>query len=288
MHFDTDGVYTLQYTAEDSCGNETIEEREVIVGTKRTALYSDGTMIINELPKDFATNATKHGTVRKIFSAYDPDGATDLEKYIFVNGEQPWANDVRSILSVELGETLAPTSTAYWFQVLANCTTIDLSLLDTKNVTSMSHMFDGCYTLESLDLSAFDTSAVTKMDSMFSSCRALTELDLTSFDTSEVTTMQLMFNQCRAMTTVDLSSFDTSNVTNMARMFDQCNALETIYASTDFVVSQVMTSAMMFSAVSVNLTGGAGTVMSSSNPTDKTYAHIDGGTADPGYFTAKA
>ena len=30
-----------------------------------------------------------------------------------------------------------------------------------------------------------------------------------------------------------------------------------------------------------------GTAYSSSNPKDKTYAHIDGGTSNPGYFTAK-
>lgn len=32
------------------------------------------------------------------------------------------------------------------------------------------------------------------------------------------------------------------------------------------------------------LTGGAGTVWSSSNPTDKTYAHWDEGPSNPGYF----
>lgn len=48
MKIDTDGTYTLQYTAEDSCGNETIEERTVIVASPRTVLYTDGTFIINE------------------------------------------------------------------------------------------------------------------------------------------------------------------------------------------------------------------------------------------------
>ena len=48
MHFDTNGVYTLLYTAEDSCGNETIEERTVEVFGYSTVLYTDGTFIINE------------------------------------------------------------------------------------------------------------------------------------------------------------------------------------------------------------------------------------------------
>lgn len=48
MKINTDGTYTLQYTAVDSCGNETIEERTVIVASPRTVLYTDGTFIINE------------------------------------------------------------------------------------------------------------------------------------------------------------------------------------------------------------------------------------------------
>ena len=36
-----------------------------------------------------------------------------------------------------------------------------------------------------------------------------------------------------------------------------------------------------------NLVGGKGTTWNESNPMDKTYAHIDGGPSNPGYFTAK-
>ena len=36
-----------------------------------------------------------------------------------------------------------------------------------------------------------------------------------------------------------------------------------------------------------SLVGGQGTAYNSSNPKDKTYAHIDGGTSNPGYFTDK-
>ena len=33
--------------------------------------------------------------------------------------------------------------------------------------------------------------------------------------------------------------------------------------------------------------GGQGTTWNSSNPMDKTYAHVDGGPSNPGYFTDK-
>ncbi len=42
----------------------------------------------------------------------------------------------------------------------------------------------------------------------------------------------------------------------------------------------------MFSECS-KLKGGQGTTWNSSNPTDETYAHIDGGSNNPGYFTYK-
>ena len=49
MKIDTEGTYTLRYTAEDECGNVTTEDRTVVVEniTYRTVLYTDGTFIIN-------------------------------------------------------------------------------------------------------------------------------------------------------------------------------------------------------------------------------------------------
>ena len=37
-----------------------------------------------------------------------------------------------------------------------------------------------------------------------------------------------------------------------------------------------------------SLVGGQGTTYNDSNPKDKTYAHIDGGTSNPGYFTGNS
>lgn len=122
--------------------------------------------------------------------------------------------------------------------------------------------------------------------SMFYNCRGLTSLDVSSFDTSKVTTMQNMFNGCMSLTSLDVSNFDTSNVITMSYMFDWCSSLITIYASNNFVTSQVTNSKNMF-AYSKKLKGGAGTTFDSTY-VDKTRAHIDGGTSNPGYFTAKS
>ena len=53
-----------------------------------------------------------------------------------------------------------------------------------------------------------------------------------------------------------------------------------------WAVATVSYSSYMFSSCT-SLVGGQGTTYNSSNPQDKTYAHIDGGTSNPGYFTEK-
>lgn len=316
MQIDTAGTYTLKYTAEDECGNITEVTREVVAEqlSYRTVLYTDGTFIINEKSSDQATNEALHGVATNVYNPWVAQG-TAIQSYNFTSATQrPWRPQAASIRSVEIGSNISPTSTRYWFQGFTNCTSMNLSRLNTSNVIYMGNMFGYCQNLTSLDITHFDTSNVGNMDSMFYACHALTALDVTHFDTSNVTIMTSMFRECRALTSLDVThfntsratsmtnmfydcraltsldvaNFDTSNVTTMDRMFYGCGALEIIYASTEFVVTQVTYSDYMFEGMSTNLVGGAGTTWSSSNPTDKTYAHIDGGTSNPGYFTLKS
>ena len=121
------------------------------------------------------------------------------------------------------------------------------------------------------------------MSSMFFSSQATT-LDLSNFDTSNVSNMSSMFSSSQA-TTLDVSNFDTSKVTDMSKMFYNSTKLKTIYASNKFNTDAVTSSIEMFTH-STNLVGGSGTTYNSSY-TDKTYARIDGGTSNPGYFTSK-
>lgn len=71
----------------------------------------------------------------------------------------------------------------------------------------------------------------------------------------------------------------------MSGMFRICSALTTIYAGEGWNADAVTESSYMFASC-INLVGGAGTTYDA-NHTDQTYAHIDGGTANPGYFTDK-
>ena len=159
-------------------------------------------------------------------------------------------------------------------------TSIDLSSFNTNNVTSMSLMFSNSQ-ITSVDLSNFNTSNITSMDRMFVATNFET-LDLSNFDTTNVVGMSAMFMNSK-VTILNLSGFDTSKVTNMSAMFYGTKNLKTIYTSDKFNIDNVASSDHMFQEC-VSLVGGAGTTYDSTK-TDKAYAHIDGGTSNPGYFT---
>jgi surface protein len=131
-----------------------------------------------------------------------------------------------------------------------------------------------------------NTSEVTNMSWMFGYCSSLTSLDLSNFNTANVRQMADMFISCHGLTSLDLSSFNTSNVTDMCEMFYGCIALTTIYVGEGWSTAAVTDSEDMFYGCK-KLVGGAGTTYDA-NHVDASYAHIDGGADNPGYFTAKS
>ena len=162
----------------------------------------------------------------------------------------------------------------------SKATILDVSNFDTSNVTDMSGMFSDSQST-TLDVSGFNTSNVTNMSNMFFGSQA-TSLNVSNFNTSNVINMSGMFSRSQ-VTTLDLSSFNTSRVTNMNGMFNASTLLTTIYASDKFNTYNVMYSTDMFTGCT-KLVGGSGTKYNSSY-INKTYARIDGGTSNPGYFT---
>ena len=166
-------------------------------------------------------------------------------------------------------------------------TSLNLLSFDTSKVTDMKNMFRYAGALTSLDLSSFDTGEVTNMRSMFQNMTELKDLNVSTFNTSKVTDMAYMFYKSMVNPTdsiLDLSSFNTQNVNSMTSMFFY-SKIKTIYASLNFVTSQVAASQEIFKD-NEKLKGENGTVYSDGNPRDKTYARIDKA-GQPGYFTAK-
>ena len=138
------------------------------------------------------------------------------------------------------------TDMGYMFYGCSSLTSLDVTKFNTMNVTNMSFMFYGCSSLTSLDVTKFNTMNVTNMSFMFYGCSSLTSLDVTKFNTEKVTNMGRMFYKCSKLTSLDVTNFNTENVTNMSYMFSSCSALTTIYASDEFVTTNVETGSNMF------------------------------------------
>ena len=126
------------------------------------------------------------------------------------------------------------------------------------NPVSMSAWFTNCSNLERIQgMDLLDDSNLKKMGSTFMNCKKLTELDL--------------------------SSFAGTRLVNMYSTFSGCSNLRTIYASEQFSPVLSENRGSTFKGCT-SLVGGAGTAYSSSH-VDESYAHIDGGPSNPGYFT---
>ena len=104
--------------------------------------------------------------------------------------------------------------------------------------------------------------------------------------------MTQMFGRCTSLKELDLSSWDTSNVKNMQNMFgaeyanSERMALETIYVSDKFVLTSLTGGTQQMFRNNPKLVGGAGsTYVQGYGNADSTYAHIDEGPDNPGYFT---
>ena len=105
-------------------------------------------------------------------------------------------------------------------------------------------------------------------------------------NTSQVLYMDFMFYGCSSLTTLDLSNFDTSNVTNMSYMFCGCYDLMRIYVGSGWNMSNVHSScelSMFWDCI--NLVGERGTSYDPDHSLYGEYAHIDGGTTNPGYLS---
>ena len=224
------------------------------------------------------------------FMFFSCSGLTSLDVSGFntenVSNMTSMFSDCSDLTSLDVSgfNTKEVTDMSNMFYLCSSLTSLDVSGFNTENVTKMSAMFVGCSGLTSLDVSGFNTENVTDMSYMFNRCSGLTSLNVSGFNTAKVTKMEGMFMECYSLKSLDLSGFNTSNVTAIPYMFLGCTALTTIYVSSDWTTDNVEEGNEMFGQCTA-LVGGAGTKYDE-NHVDKTYAHIDGGTSNPGYLTS--
>ena len=208
--------------------------------------------------------------------------------------DRSWNDARETITTVSFDASMAGytvlNSTAWWFTYLSKLTTINgLENLKTDNVTDMAAMFEGCSSLETIDLSSFNTANVTSLNALFSGCTSLQSVTLGNMNTQKVTDMRALFYNCPLLTTLDLSSFVTPSLTSIGGMFYGCTELRTIMVGNGWNITNIggnQGDKDEVFAGCTSLVGGMFTAYDS-NHIDATYAHIDGGTANPGYFTPK-
>ena len=121
------------------------------------------------------------------------------------------------------------------------------------------------------------------MEGTFYGCDNITSLDVSSWNTGKVGNMRNLFRNCNKLTAIDVSSWNTAGVTDISHMFFSCGSLVSVYVGSGWNTDNASSSGMMFT-LCANLSGGKGTVYDEVH-TDKAYARIDGGAANPGYFT---
>ena len=189
-------------------------------------------------------------------------------------------SDCSSLKSLDVTnfDTRNVTNMFYMFNNCSGLTSLDVTKFNTAKVRNMYSMFMNCSGLKSLDVTNFDTGNVISMAYMFYECSALTSLDLTNFNTAKVMDMCFMFKKCSGLTSLNLTKFNTAEVTDMSQMFNECSALTTIYASDEFVTTNVETGSNMFFNC-IKLKGFIDN-KNNSDKTDHTFANYK-----TGYFT---
>lgn len=208
-------------------------------------------------------------------SGFKTDNVTDMST-MFENCSSLESLDLSSF------NTANVTNMSSMFDDCSSLKSLDVSHFNTDNVTNFGYMFLNCSSLESLDVANFNTSSATIMSAMFRWCSKLKKVDVSHFNTANVTKMSEMFYGCKSLTILDLSNFKTSLVTSMDGMFRECSELLEIHVGDDWNTDAVTYSVWMFYGCN-NIYGGAETTYDE-NHIDASYAHVDGGSDNPGYL----
>ena len=220
-----------------------------------------------------------------------------------------------SLVDIDLSsfDTSNVTVMSNMFKDCSNLVRVDISNFDTSSVTNMAAMFNGCSNLISLDLSNKGGNSLSSISSIIDNATNLKYLNMSGFvfgtstlagafssthDIDSIETIDLSgaiinngylggaFSGRSTLKTIDLSNVViNNNITSLESMFYNDSSLTTIYVSNDWNIGNETGSYNMFAGCT-SLVGGQGTTYDA-NHIDKTYAHIDGGLSNPGYFTLK-
>ena len=194
-----------------------------------------------------------------------------------------------------------PKATGYWFYNMTKLRTITgmKENLNTSDAECMDYMFSGCSLLTAIDVSSFETSNVKSFAGMFDGCSSLESIDVSGFIFKFLGIAQAKYKHSEGVDNYHYY-FIVTYQDGLDGMFQNCSALKTIYDRDreywdsiyyvdwdDGVTDELCLpwGRNMFTGCT-SLVGGAGTTYDDNN-TGYAYAHIDGGSDNPGYLTIK-
>ena len=209
-------------------------------------------------------------------------------------------------LNVSGISTSKVTTMTAMFSGCKSVQSIDFSSFDTTNVTSFYNMFADCRSVSIFDLSCFKTTNIKDIRWMFAYTSPQKIKGLETWDLPKVTSLRCTFYRATMselhlpklynvddmnnafsfnpnLKTIDLSTIGFRNKIDWTEAFRHCTFLSKINVSKDYTSTNVQTENTFNDCTS--LVGGSGTKY---DPTfiDSTGARIDGGSSNPGYFTA--
>lgn len=192
-----------------------------------------------------------------------------------------------NIQKIKAPKITAPklTDISYAFANLGTVNTLDLNDFDTSNVENMEGLFAGNSSRFNTAYRAkisLNTSNVKNMSKLFH-YTYVSYLDLSDLDVRKVTNFSKTFDYTW-LYELDLTNWNTISATDMSNMFGGSTWLTKIYASDSFTTANVTSYNGIFRNLSA-YRGQAGSAIPNDNSIE--YAHIDGGTANPGAFWRK-
>lgn len=123
------------------------------------------------------------------------------------------------------------TSLAWMFDNCGSLLSLDLSMLDTKNVITFRGIFRFCRALFFVDVSSFNTEKAEDLSYMFRECESIASLDVSHFITTICKAMEGMFSSMDSLVSLNITGFDTTNVEYFA-WFLHNNLLLTVFDAT--------------------------------------------------------
>ncbi len=147
-------------------------------------------------------------------------------------------------------------------------------------------MFAGCSNLKSVVFGVGNTTGLSTIQNMFMGCSAIQNIDLSPIKYEGIIgDFSWIFGNCSSLKTVDISGLKLTSSNTIRSLFVNCSELVTIYTDPTLDLSSANVGTEAF-YMAKKIVGGQGST-SSYYGNNKTYARIDGGTSNPGYFTAK-